>query len=365
MKIRLIVISLLSLLFLLAQEGNAQSYKRRKAYLKKKNKLVSRYKGGSVHFSNNKRYFSLGFNIHGMNYFGDLAPNPGIASTDISFTRPGFGFTATYRYTPSLSFVGGLNWGRIKGDDFESADPYDDNARFRYVRNLSFRNDIYELMVGVQYDFFSNHGTFLNRRKIVPYVFGGVSLIYHNPKGKVPEYNVYTGEEMPNAGEWVALEPLGTEGQYSDVYDVKPYSLIQPAIPIGIGARWSIAQRLDLSLEVGYRILFTDYIDDVGGNNYADLGALDSDLARVMSDRSRETTAVNSGKDRDFEAINSISKLYTYTSAYNGETYTVTAGYGHEHPDNNRGDSSNDQLFVTTIRISYILTGSFKRAKYR
>ena len=364
MKIRIFVLSLLTLLFVLNLDVDAQSYKRKKGYLKKKNRLISRYKGGSVHFSKNKRYLSFGVNVNALNYFGDLAPNPGIGSTDISFTRPGFGITASYRYSPAISIVAGLNWGRLRGDDFESADPYDESGSYRYVRNLSFRNDIYEFMAGVQYDFIPNHGTFLNRLKIVPYAFAGVSLIYHNPKALVPDVNVFTGETMPNAGEWVALEPLGTAGQYSDAYDVKPYSLIQPAIPLGIGGRFAVTQRLDLSLEIGYRILFTDYIDDVGGL-YVDLGALDSDLARVMSDRSREEVAVNAGLQRDFEAINQTASLYTYTSDYNGETYTVYRGYGHEHPDNLRGDQSNDQLFVTTIRISYILTGSFQRAKFR
>ncbi|HBH22703.1 MAG TPA: hypothetical protein DDY13_04690 [Cytophagales bacterium] len=365
MKIRIFVLSLLTLLFVLNMEVDAQSHKMKKGYLKKKNKFVSKYKGGSIHFTKNKRYLSFGVNVNALNYFGDLAPNPGIGSTDISFTRPGFGIMASYRYTPALSIVAGLNWGRLRGDDFESADPYDESGSYRYVRNLSFRNDIYEFMAGVQYDFIPNHGTFLNRLKIVPYAFAGVSLIYHNPKAQVPDVNVFTGETMPNAGEWVALKPLGTEGQYSDAYDVKPYSLIQPAIPLGIGGRFAVNQRLDLSLEIGYRILFTDYIDDVGGL-YVDLGALDSDLARVMSDRSREEVAVNSGIRRDENAISEATLApYDYVSKYNGETYRVYPGYGDEHPDNLRGDQSNDQLFVTTIRISYILTGSFQRAKFR
>ena len=72
--------------------------------------------------------------------------------------------------------------------------------------------------------------------------------------------------------------------------------------------RAQLNKRWDFEFEVGYRYLFTDYIDDVSGL-YVDLGALDSPLARAMSDRSREQVAADSGSPRDFEAINSTASL--------------------------------------------------------
>ena len=126
-----------------------------------------------------------------------------------------------------------------------------------------------------------------------------------------------------------------------------------------------LKKRWDFEFEVGYRYLFTDYIDDVSGL-YVDLGALDSELARAMSDRSREPTGGISGDPRDFEAIGAVNGLITYTSKYDGRDYTVYAGYGSEHPDNNRGFASDKDIYiVTSIRIAYILTGSFKKAKFR
>ena len=354
---------------ILVHDVSAQ--RKSKGYLKRKNRKIGNYKGGSIHFDKNKRYLSLGASLDALNYFGDLAPKSQIASTNISFTRPAFTLFGALRYTPNLTFRGSLSWGRIIGDDFESASTDGDKSKFRYIRNLSFRNDIKELAFTAVWDFFGNHGTFLNRVSFTPYAFGGVAVFHHNPKAKVPDQDIW-GSPLDEAGQWVALRELGTEGQLSEHYDVKQYSVIQPSIPFGIGMRAKLQKRLDFEFEVGYRFLFTDYIDDVSGL-YVDKGALDSELARAMSDRSREVNAVNSGSPRDFE--NTISPNTTLitpdhpshmTSPYDGRDYTYFSGYGHEHPTANRGFSKDKDIYiVTSFKVSYLVTGSFRRAKFR
>jgi len=358
----LLLISFLGVNDVYAQRQHKQS----KRYINKRNKKIGKYKGGSIHFDKNKRYISAGFSIDAVNYFGDLAPKKDITSTNISFTRPAFTIYATYRLYPNLSFRGSFGWSRIVGDDFESADPYGEESRFRYTRNVSFRNDIKELaFVGI-WDFMANHGTFLNRVSFTPYAFGGVAVFHHNPKGKVPELDKFS-QPLAEAGDLVALRDLGTEGQLSSHYDVKQYSMIQPSIPFGLGIRAKVNKRLDFEFEVGYRFLFTDYIDDVSGL-YVDLGALDSELARTMSDRSHlsnEPTSVSGGM-RDIEAIEAITRTITYTSKYDNQQYSVYAGYGSEHEANNRGSAEdNDIYIVTSFKLSYIITGRFKRAKFR
>jgi hypothetical protein len=356
------VLVLLSIFFLLQFDVNAQ--RKEKAYLNKKNKKISEYKGGSIHFDKNKRYISVGVSIDALNYFGDLAPKSKMASTNISFTRPAFTIYGTYRYTPNLSFRASFGWGRLVGDDFDSADPYGQDSKYRYIRNLSFRNDIKELAFVATWDLFGNHGTFLNRRGFTPYAFAGIAIFHHNPKGKAPQADKL-GNPLEQAGQWVALRPLGTEGQMSENYDVKQYSVIQPSIPFGLGLRAKLHKRFDFEFEIGYRYLFTDYIDDVSGM-FVDLGALDSELARAMSDRSREPVGVVKGDPRDFEAINSVVRLTKYTSEFNGQDYTVYGGYGQEHPDNNRGMSGGKDIYiVTSFKVSYIISGSFKKAKFR
>jgi hypothetical protein len=355
---------LILLAFTLLVGHDAYSQRRSKSYLKRKNRKIGSYKGGSIHFDKNKRYLSLGASVDALNYFGDLAPKSQIASTNISFTRPAFTIFGTYRFLPNLVFRGSFGWGRLIGDDFDSADPYGNDSRFRYIRNLSFRNDIKELAFTASWDIFGNHGTFLNRVPFTPYVFAGVAVFHHNPKGKVPEQDKF-GNPLENAGEWVALRPLGTEGQLSEHYDTKQYSVIQPSIPFGIGFRAKLQKRLDFEFEIGYRYLFTDYLDDVSGM-YVDLGALDSELARAMSDRSREPVGAIKGDPRDFEAIESTVRLTTYMSEFDGREYTVYGGFGQEHPDNNRGWANDKDIYiVTSFKVSYIISGSFRRAKFR
>ena len=308
-------------------------------------------------YSINKKYTSFGVSVNALNYFGDLAPKDDILSTNLSLTRAGFGLFASRRLGPKFSARASLNWGRGKGDDFESADPSDELARYRYVRNLQFRNDIKEFSVVGIFDFVENLATYRSRKEIVPYIFAGVAAFHHNPKALVPDVDVNNGNaSFANGGEWVDLAPFKTEGV--------SYKKVQFAIPFGLGLRFKLKERWDLAFEVGYRHLFFDYIDDVS-NDFVDLGSLSSDLARALSDRSRELTAVVSGKTRQTGVI--PNPIESYISPFDGNTYTTIAGYGRDAKDNVRGNNSDNDIYVMTgFHLSYILRNNrFKRAKFR
>jgi hypothetical protein len=50
-----------------------------------------------------------------------------------------------YKYAPRVTWVTTLTYiSNLNGDDFESADPEDEIAKYRYIRNLQFRNSILE-----------------------------------------------------------------------------------------------------------------------------------------------------------------------------------------------------------------------------
>ena len=354
-------------LFLLAETNIYAQRRPSRQKIRSKSRQISSYRGGASSPFGSRTYNSVSFNISSMNYFGDLSPKTSIGSTDISFTRPGVGLSYERKLLPRVSVRAAVLYGRLKGSDFESADPNDQGARFRYVRNLQFRNDIFEFSATGILDILPNYGTFVTRPDFAPYIFGGIAVFYHNPKGLVPDTDVNTGIPLAEAGQWVALEPLGTEGQYSEGSGVSTYSNVQIAIPVGLGVRYRVTPLLDLSLEVGYRHLFFDHIDDVSGN-YVDLGLLNSNLARAMSDRSREANDVESGNPRDLTNPNIaeiVSRAVSYLSA-DGRTYNVIAGYG-QPGENIRGDPKDDDIYiVTSIRLTYIFGGSlFGGAKYR
>ena len=185
---------------------------------------------------------------------------------------------------------------------------------------------------------------FRKRKFFNMYINAGFSVFYHNPMGKVPEFKI-NNERYPNFGEWVALRPLGTEGQFSEYYDIKPYSNIQFSIPFGGGFVFLLNERLDFTFEINYRVLLTDYIDDVSGR-YVDLGALDSDLAKSMADRSKEEFSIMTGEKRDLHDL----EVDSYISPLDGNRYFVLKERG-----SIRGGSSNDTYLVTSFKISYVL----------
>ena len=295
------------------------------------------------------RYFSAGGSFNFLTYFGDLAPATNFMSTEFSQIKPGVSGFFQYRYGPRMSLKAELLYGRLTGDDFSSADPDDSQSRSRYIRNLSFRNDILDFSLMSQIYIFKNYMDFRQRKFFNIYFNGGVSIFYHNPKGKVPEFKV-NDERYSNYGEWVALRPLGTEGQHSDYYDTQPYSRVQFSIPFGGGFVFRLNDRLDFTFEINYRILLTDYIDDVSGS-YIDIGALNSDMAKSMSDRSKEEYSIVTGDKREITDWETIS----YVSPFDGNRYNVLKERG-----SIRGGPSNDTYLVTSFKIAYILNNNKK-----
>lgn len=325
--------------------------------IKKNNKRIASYRGRKSSFGKEKRYSSVGMSVNAVNYYGDLAPRPQRVSTDISFTRPGLGLVYTYRFGPRYTLKGEFMYATLKGSDADSADPGDlENGIFRYQRNLSFRNRIKELSVVAVFDLFENQSTYISRVKWTPYAFLGLAAFHHNPQAQAPATDL-KGNPLPEAGKWVDLRKLGTEGQNATLLDtdanagIKPYKQIQVAIPFGVGARFRLNEVMDLWADIGFRYTFTDYLDDVS-QNYVDLGVFGNDeLARAMSYRTNE--------------LGPPTKPQAYV-ARDGQTYTVQAGYGSEYPDNLRGSKSDRDIYmVTSVRLSFILGATFHKAKFR
>ncbi len=366
---RLIKFTLTILFTLIVSIGYSQINRKQ---IKRNNKAMANFKGKKNGFTEQKRYYYLSVGINTMNYFGDIAPKSSIGSTKISSTRPGFTAAFGYRIGPRYTIQASLSYGTLFSDDNVAADPTGENSNYRYKRNLHFRNNIAELAVVGIFDLFQNQGSYLSRVQLTPYAILGIAGFYHNPKAIAPETSGSTGVALPEAGQWVALRPLGTEGQYADLlptdgnFGIEPYSLWQVSIPFGLGARYRLGEALDISFDITFRYLFFDYIDDIS-RNYVDLDVLDSDLARAMSDRSMEATAAKSGNDRS----QYISGWDTdpYTGRDEGVSYTTVNGFGQEggegFPNNRGGANDNDIYYVTSIKVSYILGSSFRRAKFR
>ena len=265
-----------------------------------------------------------------MNYFGDLVPRTSFTSFRFGATRPNLGFSYMHRFSPRLSGRVGLSYGRISGSDNLSADVNDNDASYRFYRNLSFRNDIVEASGVAIIDLFENRGTYLKRREIAPYVFAGVAAFYHNPKA---DYK----------GEVVALQPLGTEGQRKGggFEGRTPYNRLQISVPFGAGVRYKLDRQYDIGFEIGWRKTFTDYLDDVS-STYADLSGA-SEQTRALADRSNEDGQID-------RLPVDLQRKY--------------AGFGSS--GQKRGtDNEDDWYIVSGFNFSYILTPKQKSPKFR
>jgi len=363
MKKTLIILILLLPVLLLSEDAFGQ-YRRKSKAAARRNKAMSSYRGQRVGAAASRlqRYHTVAFNVNAVNYFGDIAPLSRSFSTDISFTRPGFGVSHTYRLNHLTNVRTSFNWARLRGDDFESADPGEEANLPRYTRNLSFRNDIKELSAVLEMDVFPNMGGPGSRLVIAPYLFAGGAIFHHNPKGLVPETD-RNGNALPEAGTWVSLHDLGTEGQNSDQYDIKPYSLIQYAIPLGIGSRFRLPGPFDAAFEIGYRVIFFDYLDDIS-TNYVDPGSFGTnELARTMADRALEATSA-SGEPRQVDLVTERYGVASRVSEIDGQPYTVVPGWGFGG-DKRGGSASNDQYIITQVRLIYVIGKVRRSAKFR
>jgi hypothetical protein len=294
-------------------------------------------------------YTAVGLSVNAYNYFGDLAPLSGKLSTDISFTKPGFGLTVVHRYGPRYTLVAELLMGTLEASDAQSA-VAESGINYRRQRNASFRNPIKEFSVITVFDLFANKRNYTQRVNWTPYIFTGVSVFTHNPQAQAPA-TYLDGTPNPSAGKWVDLQPLGTEGQHTNLqpndanYGIAPYSLVQVAIPFGMGARLRLGQYFDLWADMSIRFTFTDYLDDVS-RNYVDLNRIKDPLTQALSYRSNEIP--NQGLPTHIENIMVNGTL---------RPISLINGYGSEHPSNIRGNSSkNDVYTVASVRLTYIIT---------
>lgn len=176
---------------------------------------------------------NLSLDIYGgtSNYQGDLQ--------DKKFTfnqsKLAGGIGMHYGINENWDFRGSIIFGQLTADD-----KYGKNK----ARNLNFSTNLLEFQAGIQYNFRSLSEI------ITPYAFAGVAVFHFNP---------YTYD---STGAKYFLQPLSTEGQGFQNGN-KIYGLTQFAIPFGAGVNFSISDKISVGIEVGFRKLFTDYLDDV------------------------------------------------------------------------------------------------------
>lgn len=295
--------------------------------------------------TNPRNYWSISGGLFASNYFGDLNANYQPFTLNQEQTTIGGSISINKKFTPRFSVSLGFAIAQIRGDDSRGNDSRNELERYRYIRNLHFRNTLKEFSLMGTYDFLSSKGLFYRRRTFTPYISAGVGLLFHNPQARTP---------IEFGAAWIDLKPLNTEGQGKLDYP-KPYSLRQIIIPLSIGVKIKYNSKIDIGFETGFRFTFTDYLDDVGGN-YPNMWDLESDLARKMSNRVLEQTAATTGASRQSELTRLLTEMngnLTYIGA-DGRTYETFNGYGRKG-DQRGSPKVNDMYMFTGIKIHYLI----------
>ena len=211
---------------------------------------------------------AMGLSAGGMNCLTDLGGTSGAGKgfiKDLNYinTKPciSFAVQAIYdrRFSWRLQVMAGsltASDSLLGGDDFSV-------ARERYNRNLHFRTAIAEATIMAQYyfgaiGFGSNKAAGLKSdltveeavKMVEPYLTAGIGFFHFNPKALIND-------------QWKSLREWRTEGQgFKEYPQRKQYVLCQLNIPLGAGIRYHFSPGIEICMEIGYRVLLTDYLDD-------------------------------------------------------------------------------------------------------
>ena len=185
--------------------------------------------------------YEIGINAGVFIYQGDLTPN---ALGSYNTMKPGFGLFAARNINNHLAVRLNFMRGRLKGDD----DRYNYPA-WRQQRNLNFNSPVTELS-----------GTFVwnvlglkpNEAGIVnfsPYFFGGLGYSFLNINRDWSKFNYSHFSSQTGI----------ISGLTEDINQKMPKGIF--VIPVGVGVRYGISEKLSFTLESTYRLTTTDYID--------------------------------------------------------------------------------------------------------
>ncbi|MET0461807.1 MAG: hypothetical protein ABW007_01580 [Chitinophagaceae bacterium] len=222
-----------------------------------------------------------------MNCLTDLGGRKGnggrfLKDIDWRSTKPAMSFYAVTTYKDIISLRFDFQSGSINAADsvLKQTDP---DLNGRYGRNLHFRSRIREWQFCIE-----THPLFWylqDEDKIPswsPYLLAGISCFTFDPEARI-------------GSNWYKLSPLRLEGQgFAEYPQRKTYKTTQLAVPIGFGLRYETGPLFNIKLEFAYRILFTDYLDDVS-TSYIDpslfpryLDPSQVEIAEHLYNRTRE-----------------------------------------------------------------------------
>ena len=247
----------------------------------------------------------FGISAGAAHYFGDLntraklnRPKPALGV----FFRKQFGNYTALRIAAHYARLG-------------YSDVYNTQNEYQHRRNLSFNSNVFEFTLQGDFNFFK----FVPADpyySFTPYITLGAGVFSYDPYA-------YLG------GQKYFLRPLGTEGQGTAAYpDRKPYNTMAICVPIGVGIKYALNDRMNLGFEIVYRYTTTDYLDDVsktyvGSDKFPPLPDGSPSAAQLLQDRSYETGDIIGieGRQRGYSKQKDAYVLAEVTLSFNLTSY--------------------------------------------
>jgi hypothetical protein len=261
-------------------------------------------------YYSSKLTFELGMSFGVMNCLTDLGGGKGVGKKfikDINLgnTSPTGTVYYTVSYKNALALRTEAAWGIVKANDAVLKGVAASTSG-RYERNLSFRSTIFEtsVLAEIHPRFFRYYTKDEKLPRLSPYAAGGIGYFIFNPRAKLQ-------------GSWIDLRPLSTEGQgFKEYPERKTYKLKQFNFPVGAGIKYKLTDLINCSAEFVYRILNTDYLDDVSTTyipaslfpNYFSGDQLTHAMA--LSDRQKELNPTHSTNVGDIRGNSKNNDAY-------------------------------------------------------
>jgi hypothetical protein len=293
------------------------------------------------------------------NYLGDLA----YKFMEKNQFQWSWGVFGQYNISKWFSTRLGYNMLRIRGSDI--FDP-DLGRRARYA---NFRNNVQELALTLHFHLLQ-YGI-SKGEKFSPSLYVGIAGFHHNPMARIVRGlddltgdPVYLKDDATGKDLWFPLQPIGTEGQTSNSIDAefpnrpapKQYSLWQIAIPMGINLDFIIKKSWVVGAEIGFRMTFTDYLDDVAGYYYdrqnVFQAVVDANPTIVAATSFGGKTASYPVTYTDLEGNvkNTAATLAAPSLARAGDNNNDAFGF----PDARRGDLNRDWYIPLGVKVSKV-----------
>ncbi len=177
----------------------------------------------------------VGGSIGASYYMGDINPS-------IPFMQSQLGWGALVRYYSGTRWAFRLAYSnlQLKGSD--------EVVGYHPERGLSFSTNVHDIAVLAEFNFL-DYFTGSKRSGISPYLFGGVSVLFFNPKAEdgTELCDMFTDVDYDGA------MPLEGDSKYSKV---------AASIPFGFGVKYSASRRVGMALEWRWHLALTDWLDD-------------------------------------------------------------------------------------------------------